>query len=107
LKTRSLRVSHETDPAVRASADAIAASISNLAVHAWLRYPAWMVPLGLIQCLHRIGWLYGRGVRDGLMSGMRNIPSEIRKYSRYRKAVRAGAIWRYHWRRRNPLSARN
>jgi GT2 family glycosyltransferase len=95
-----LRVIHNTDPANRNAPAAVAASIANIMLRAWLRYPGPLIPFGLIQAGHRALWLLSKGCHSGVMRGFWEIGTLLRKHAGLRKPVRAGSLFTYQFRRR-------
>ena len=105
LQTRWLRVFHDTDLARHADPGVTAASIANIALLTYLRYPVvlWMVGAG--QCLNRIQWLLGHGRRRGVMRGIASIPSTLRRQGYARRLVPVAAVRSYLRLRRHPIPA--
>jgi len=105
LETPWLRVFHDTDRRRHGQPTVTAATISNIAVLASLRYPVAMWPVGALQCMNRIKWLLTHGRRQGVGSGIAQIPSEIRRYRQYRHRLSSAAIRSYLALRRHPVTA--
>ena len=105
LHTSWLRVFHDTDRRRHAEPAVTAATISNIAVLASLRYPAALWPIGALQCLNRIKWLMTHGRQRGVATGIARIPSEIRRYHEYRDRLPAAAVRSYLALRRHPVAA--
>jgi len=95
LGAPQLRVFHDTDRARHADARITAATISNLALLAYLRYPVWLWGIGVAQCANRILWLLKHGRRKGIVNGLARIPSEIIRYRRYARRVPGRAVMSY------------
>ncbi len=95
LRTPWLRVFHDTDLRHHGSSRVTAASIANLTLLAYLRYPVLLWPLGLLQCLSRIGWLLRNGRNAGIISGLTMIPSYLREYGEFRELVEAKGVVSY------------
>ena len=104
LATKWLRVFHDTDLARHADPRVTAASIANLALLAYLRYPVALWGIGAAQILNRIRWLLTHGRHRGVMSGLARIPSTIRMHRTYRRAVPASALRSYLRLRRHPVA---
>ena len=105
LRSRRLRVFHNTDLARHADPEVTAASIANIALLAYLRYPRWLWGVAVAQCLKRIGWLLrSRRVR-GIGTGLRRIPATIRRHRRERRPVPTHALRSYWALRRHPIPA--
>lgn len=105
LETSWLRVFHDTDRRRHGDPAVTAATISNIAVLASLRYPPAMWPVGALQCLKRINWLLTHQRRSGIAAGLLRIPSEIKRYRPYRRRVPSAAVRSYWSLRRHPLTA--
>jgi GT2 family glycosyltransferase len=106
LQTPWLRVFHDTDRARHADPAVTAASIANIALLAYLRYPTWLWAVGVGQGLNRIAWLLGHGRRRGVVSGLAGIPAVLRQYATARRQVTAAALFSYLRLRRHPVVAR-
>lgn len=105
LVTPWLRVFHNTDLARHADPDVTAASIANLALLAFLRYPAplWTISVG--QCVNRIQWLMRNGRRHGIVAGLANIPTRLWRHRDRRHPLPAAAVRSYFALRRHPVPA--
>ncbi len=100
-----LRVFHDTDRARHADPPVTAASIANLALLAFLRYPIHLWPIGAAQCANRIQWLMRNGRRRGILAGLAEIPSRAWRHRRRRRPLPAAAIRSYLALRRRPIPA--
>lgn len=105
LRSRSLRVFHDTDLEHHASAEITAASIANIALLTYLRYPMQLWALGAGQCLNRIRWLMGHGRRRGVLRGLSAIPSTIIAHRHERQPLSRAAVRSYLALRRHPQPA--
>ncbi len=103
LQTPWLRVFHDTDLARHADPDVTAASVANLALLTYLRYPATMWIVGAGQTLKRIWWLLGHGRRRGILGGLASIPSLLQTHAHARRLVPAAAVRSYLRLRRHPV----
>ena len=101
LHTEWLRVFHDTDRGRHAEPAVTAATISNLALLAYLRYPIWLWGIGAVQCANRILWLLRNGRRQGIATGLLQIPSELLRYRRFVDRVPARAVRSYFTLRRS------
>src|ERR1051326_8531918 len=95
LTTRWLRVFHNNDLQHHADARITAASIANLALLAYLRYPVTFWILGLGQCANRLLWLLRHGRRRGIVRGVTMIPAHLRANRHYRLPVSKSAVRSY------------
>jgi GT2 family glycosyltransferase len=105
LETGWLRVFHDTDRQRHAEPAVTAATISNIAVLASLRYPIALWPIGAAQCLNRIKWLLTHGRQRGVVTGLARIPSEIKRYRQYRRRLSSRMVRSYLHLRRYPVTA--
>lgn len=105
LQTSWLRVFHDTDLARHADPTVTSASVANLALLAYLRYPPAMWPVGAMQCLNRIVWLLGHGRRRGVVQGLVRIPALLRTHAAARHVVSGRAVRSYLRLRRQPVPA--
>jgi len=105
LYTPWLRVFHDTDRSRHAAPAVTAASIRNLALLTYLRYPATHWPIGVGQCFNRIQWLLRNGRRRGVLEGLGGIPRHLWKYRRFRRAVSAPQLRSYLRLRQHPVPA--
>lgn len=103
LKTAWLRVFHDSDLSHHADPSITAASIANLALLAWLRYPVALWPVGAAQCANRIQWLLRNGRRRGIVAGLRSVPAVVRRYWGLRRPLPAAVVRSYLRLRRHPV----
>lgn len=87
FKSAWLRVYHDTDLSHHASAKITSASISNLALLAYLRYPKRYWPYGMMQVCNRAVWCMRVGRWAGIASGWATIPSHLMHHRHLRKPV--------------------
>ena len=105
LRTSWLRVFHNTDLKHHANPEVTAASIANLALLTYLRYPPSLWVVGLGQCCNRIFWLLRNGRRRGILSGLFMTPGHLFAHRRYRQPIGRDAVTSYLALRRAPRSA--
>lgn len=105
LVTPWLRVFHDTDLARHANPEVTAASIANLALLAFLRYPIPLWTIGIAQCFNRIQWLLRHGRRRGILTGLGDIPGRLWRHRDRRRPMPAVAIRSYFSLRRHPVPA--
>ena len=103
LKSSWLRVFHNTDLKHHANPEVTAASIANLALLTYLRYPPSLWLVGLGQCCNRIFWLLRNGRRRGILSGLLMIPTHVRTHRRYRERLGSRSVRSYLALRRSPI----
>jgi GT2 family glycosyltransferase len=101
MHTPWLRVYHDNDSHKHQSAAITAASLANLALLAFLRYPITAWPLGLMQVASRVFWLVQNNRIKGMLNGFRSIPSVIFKNRAERKPVKMADLMRFFSLRRN------
>jgi GT2 family glycosyltransferase len=92
LRSRRLRIFHHNDLSHHADPVVTSASIANLALLTYLRYPVSMWAVGAAQCANRVRWLVGHGRRRGVLTGLAAIPATIAKYRRHRKPLRSQTV---------------
>jgi GT2 family glycosyltransferase len=102
LRTQWLRVFHDTDLARHASPRVTAASISNIALLVYLRYPPWLWPIGAAQLLNRVLWLLCHGRWAGILSGLFGIPLALVRSRIYFDRLSSSAVCSYLRLRRSP-----
>ena len=105
LRSRRLRVFHNTDLSHHADPAITSASIVNLALLAYLRYPVSMWAVAVAQCANRVQWLFRHGRRRGLWRGLRSIPAAIAEHRRERDPLPRRAVRSFLALRRAPRPA--
>ena len=105
LHVPALRVFHDTDRARHADPEVTAASIANLALLAYLRYPPAYWWLGVAQLASRLVWLIGAGRIAGIAAGIAAIPGHLLKYRHHRAPVSFKGMRRARLLRRMPEQA--
>lgn len=103
LATPWLRVFHDTDLARHADPAVTSASITNLALLAYLRYPALLGMIGAAQCANRIQWLVRHGRRRGILAGLVGIPGRLWRHRAARQPLSARTVRSYLSLRRHPV----
>ena len=83
----SLRVRHWVNLARYERPDVTAASIANIGLLAFLRYPWTLWPLGLFQCIRRAVWLSGQGRISGILQGFMSIPVHVWQHRNSRETL--------------------
>ena len=105
LFTPWLRVFHDTDRARHADPAVTAASISNLALLTFLRYPIALWPVGVMQSVNRVSWLLQNGRQRGVGRGLASIPRRLWTYRADRGPVSRRHLRSYLALRRQPVPA--
>lgn len=105
LITPWLRVFHNTDLRHHADPRVTAGSIANLALLAYLRYPASLWVIGAGQCANRLLWLLRHGRYRGILKGIAMIPAHLWAHQRYRSPLSKRAVRSYLALRRAPVPA--
>jgi GT2 family glycosyltransferase len=90
-----LRVFHDSDLSHHASTTVTSASISNLALLIYVRYPKRYWAYGILQVLNRIWWLVRMKRISGIGRGVIQIPGSIWNFRRQRDPVSAASIRRF------------
>jgi GT2 family glycosyltransferase len=106
VQTPWLRVFHDTDLARHADPKVTAASIANIALLTYLRYPPSLWVVGAGQMARRLWWLMGHGRSRGVWRGVTGIPHLLRQYQHARRLVRTHDVLSYLRLRRLPQPAR-
>jgi GT2 family glycosyltransferase len=105
LRSGRLRVFHHTDRSHHADPSITSASIVNLALLTYLRYPLSMWAIGAAQCANRIQWLLRHGRRRGVWRGLVSIPAAIAEHRRERDPLPGRAVRSFLALRRAPRPA--
>lgn len=100
-----LRVFHDTDRARHADPEVTAASIANIALLAYLRYPPTYWWLGVAQLASRVFWLISMGRISGIAAGIVAIPGHLLRYRHHRAPVSLKGMRRARLLRRMPEQA--
>jgi len=87
-----LRVFHNTRLTHHSKPSVTAASIANLALLTYLRYPIGYWWLGIAQCFNRIIWLIRHSRTAGIFQGIWLIPHLIYRYRQLRQPVAAKTL---------------
>jgi GT2 family glycosyltransferase len=103
LKSDALRVFHATRRRHHNAPEVTRASVANLALLAFLRYPSRCWWIGVGQVCRRLAWLMIHGRRAGLIGGLVGIPAHLWSHRRFRAVVGVGTLRRYLLLRRNPV----
>jgi len=99
-----LRVLHNTALEHHQNPKITAASITNRALLAYLRYPTGFWWFGAVQCLNRIVWLMRHQRFAGIVAGLFNIPKIIYQHRYQRQAVSAQSLESYLYLRRHGIN---
>ena len=102
LRSGWLRVFHDTDLAHRAAPAVAAASVANVLLLAYLRYPRTMWWVGAGQCLNLVAWLLRNGRRRGVARGLLMAPRYIWRNRHHRARLTATTVKTYLALRRAP-----
>ncbi len=105
LRTPWLRVYHDTDRARHADPDVTAASIANIVLLTYLRYPISLWGVGLLQCVNRIQWLLRHGRQRGVWRGLVMAPGLALAHQSRRHPLPAGVVRSYLNLRRHHMAA--
>lgn len=102
LASGMLRVFHDTDRRHQRNPQIVAGNLSNLALLAYLRYPEFMVWLGVIQVARKWLWFLCRGYHAGLIRGILGIPAKVWGRRGERHPVSMSVLKKYLRLRRKP-----
>jgi GT2 family glycosyltransferase len=105
LHGERLRVFHDTDLGHHSSTKVTAASIANLALLSYLRYPPQFWGMGLLQCLNRVRWLLLQRRYAGILTGVLRIPTLLWQHRHQRQTVASDGLRLYQKLRQKPLLA--
>lgn len=105
LRSGRIRVFHDTDLSHHEDPAITSASIVNLALLAYLRYPLSMWTIGLAQCANRVQWLLRNGRSRGVLSGILRIPSAITTHLAERRPLPSRSVRSFLTLRRRPEPA--
>jgi glycosyltransferase involved in cell wall biosynthesis/GT2 family glycosyltransferase len=105
LECRQLRVFHDSDGLHRQSEAWVAGAVSNVALHAYLRYPPTRWPLGLLQTLWRGLELAIAGHLKGVLQGWAMIPGRCLRHQAWRETVPWRQLRSYRLLRKHPRPA--
>jgi hypothetical protein len=103
LHSSWLRVFHDTRLQHHRDPEIVAASIANLALLTFLRYPVSLWPLGAAQCLNRIRWLVTHGRFKGVLRGVWMIPAYLWSKRRLRHPLCRETVQSFVKLRRHPI----
>jgi len=103
LQISSLRVFHDTDLRRHADAEVTAASIANIFLLTFLRYPVAFWLVGCAQAARRIAWLLTHGRQSGVITGILRTPGYLYRYRCYRTPLSLSAVSTFLWLRRHPV----
>lgn len=103
LGTPWLRIFHDTDLARHGEPEVTSASIANLALLAFLRYPVHLWAIGAGQVLNRIQWLLRNGRQRGVVGGVASIPARAWRHRHHRRPLPSAVIRSYLALRRRPV----
>jgi GT2 family glycosyltransferase len=95
VSSKRLRVFHDTDLDRHADRQVTIASIANLALLTYLRYPLVLWPVGVGQILRRIVWLLRHARYAGVLRGIANIPAQCYRYRQFRQTLSVSAVRSY------------
>jgi GT2 family glycosyltransferase len=90
-----LRVFHDTTLKHHSSPKVTAASVANLALLSYLRYPPSYWGFGIAQCLNRIVWLVRHGRFAGIPKGILTILPLITQYRVLRQPISVDSLQSY------------
>ena len=87
-----LRVVHDRVLAQEVDAATNAWVLANTALFPFLRFPAWLWPVGLWSVLRRVALLVCWGWTVGLLEGLRMIPDHLQRYKQYRREMNSPSM---------------
>lgn len=105
LLCHELHVFHDTDLTHRSQREITAASIANIALHSYLRYPAIFWLLGIAQCIRKVFSLIELGWTAGIWQGLRSIPCHLWRHRHLRNPISIQQFINYHRLQHSPETA--
>jgi GT2 family glycosyltransferase len=93
--TGALRVYHDTDRAHHSAAEITASTITNLALLAYLHYPARDFARGIAQIANRIAFCFQKGRIEGIAAGIAGIFAECYRNRNLRKPINRDVFVEY------------
>jgi glycosyltransferase involved in cell wall biosynthesis len=105
LKTDWLRVYHDTAYENRKSDRVRAAWIANTALMVFLRYPAILLPYGLLQVINAMVFALKQWRPRAILYALRDMPEKMWNYRRLRSPLSTKSVWRYLQKRSDKESA--
>ncbi len=90
-----LRVFHNSARGHHHQPRIAAASLANIGLLVFLRYPVWLWPLGALQVGRYILWMLRNGRGTSVWKGLAMLPSRCAIYKKERTPLPASTVWRY------------
>ncbi len=87
-----LRVVHDRVPTLSVDAVTNAQVLANTALFAYLRFPAWLWPVGVWSVFRRVLMLVQWGWTAGLLDGLRMIPEYLQRHKQHRREVTSPSL---------------
>jgi len=104
VRSENLRVFHDTRLSHHRRPEQAAAAIQNVALLAWLRYPARLLPWATLQVANMALDQLRRGRGRGVFPGLVGIPGVMRRWRFARDPLPAAAVRAYLNRRKRPAA---
>lgn len=102
FESRELRVFHDTELRHHDSSEVTECVVANVAVLAFVRYPAWLWGWGLLQLASTIAFCLISGRWRGVLAGLGRIPNDCWSFRQRRRPLPGERVWAYlQWRRRS------
>lgn len=95
FSAEELRVYHDTDRTHHEAAKVTASTITNLALLAFLHYPAIDLGRGVAQVANRVAYSVRRGRTSGVVSGLAGIVTECYRNRALRAPIRHDVLMEY------------
>ena len=87
-----LRVIHDRPLSAEVDALTNAHVLANTALFSYLRFPAWLWPVGALSVFRRVLVLLSWGWTAGLLNGLRMIPDHLVRHKQFRHAIPSRSI---------------
>lgn len=106
FESRELRVFHDTELRHHDSSEITECVVANVALLAFVRYPAWLWGWGLLQLASTVKFCLAKGRWRGVPAGLGRIPKDCWSFRQRRRPLSGARVWAYlQWRRRSEKRA--
>lgn len=97
-----LRVVHDHPPPREIAPQTNAEVLANTALFPFLRFPLWLLPLGVMSVLWRLVFLVHKGWTAGIARGLTMIPRHLLRHAGRRHSVSIGSVLTWLKLKRHP-----
>ena len=99
-----LVVFHDSDLSHRATAWIDAATLTNIGLHCFLRYPLVLWPIGIFQVMNMVRWAFAAGRLRGVVKGLLDMPLVSWRFRGYRQPIAARSVLAFLRLKRRPIA---